>query len=57
LGELVECRLGRTKLDLESIAKSVWPETLEVLALYSSSRKWNARMREAFDLRGYREFP
>jgi hypothetical protein len=32
LGELVECRLGRTKLDLESIAKSVWPETLEVLA-------------------------
>jgi hypothetical protein len=56
LHDLVECRLGRTKLDLESLAEADWPKSLEVLALYTDSQTWNARTREALDQRGFREF-
>jgi hypothetical protein len=56
LHDLVECRLGRTKLDLESIAEQDWPKSLEVLALYTDNQAWNARTRGALDQRGFREF-
>ena len=56
LRDLVECRLGRTKLDLDSLVEADWPKSLEVLALYTNSQKWNARTREALERRGFREF-
>ena len=56
LKELIEFRASRTKLDLEAFLEREWPPSLEVLALYCGSQKWNASAREALNRRGYREF-
>ena len=56
LQDLIECRLGRVKLDLDVLVEADWPKSLEVLALHTESRTWNDRTREALDRRGFREF-
>ncbi len=55
LEELVEFRAARTKLDLQALLERQWPQSVEVLALYSGSQKWNVAAREALNRRGYRE--
>jgi hypothetical protein len=56
LGELVEFRTSQTRLDLKALLEGEWPPSLEVLALYSGSQKWNDAARETLNRRGYREF-
>jgi hypothetical protein len=56
LGELVEFRTSQTKLDLKVLLEGEWPPSLEVLALYSGSQKWNDAARKTLNRRGYREF-
>lgn len=55
LCDLVELRVSRTKLDLEALANRDWPASLSILALYSSSQKWNEATRAMLDQRGYQE--
>jgi hypothetical protein len=56
LGELVEFRTSQTRLDLDALLDGEWPPSLQVLALYSGSQKWNDAARETVNRRGYREF-
>lgn len=56
LRHLVEFRTAQTKLDLESLLEREWPPSMEVVALYAGSRKWNESARAALDKRGFREF-
>lgn len=48
-------RARETKLDLDSLLEYPWPPSLQICALYSGSRKWNAAARLRLDERGYRE--
>jgi Leucine-rich repeat (LRR) protein len=60
LGELKDIRhlrLGLTGLDLGSLADRDWPESLDVLALWSGRAKYDAETRTRLDARGYRQFP
>lgn len=56
LSGLVEFRTAWTKLDLQALLEREWPPSLEVLALYSKSNKWNDATRAILDKQGYREF-
>ena len=56
LRNLKEFRTSRTKLPLEQLMEHKWPNSLEILALYSSSLKWNDRAHEINASRGYREY-
>lgn len=56
LGELADFRVSRTKLDLDAFLEREWPKSLRILALRSSSQKWNDATRLILDRRGYREF-
>jgi hypothetical protein len=56
LGELIEFRTSQTRLDLDALLEGEWPPSLQVLALYSGSQKWNDAARETVNRRGYREF-
>ncbi len=55
LSSIESLRISGTKLDLDALAVRDWPASLDVLALYSGSRTWNARTRAALDKRGFRE--
>ena len=56
LTELEHLRVSRTKLDLETLRDRSWPPSMEVVALYSGSQKWNTEARSLLDRRGYKEF-
>lgn len=56
LAELEHFRVSRTKLDLEALLDRNWPPSMEVMALYSGSQKWNDEARAILDRRGYREY-
>lgn len=49
-------RTSRTQLDLDAMLTRKWPDSMKVLALYSSSEKWNAAARVILGQRGYAEF-
>ena len=49
-------RTSRTKLDLDSLLKANWPDSMESVAIYSGSQKWNNRARQVLDERGYSEY-
>lgn len=55
LTDLREFRVGQTSLDLDELVARTWPRSMDVVALYSGSAKWNATARAALDRRGYRE--
>lgn len=55
LKQLRAFRTSRTKLDLESLLDANWPESMESVAIYGSSQKWNKRARKVLDEKGYRE--
>jgi len=46
-------RTSRTKLDFEGLLDADWPDSMEAVALYSGSEKWNKRARQVLDERGY----
>ena len=50
-------RTSRTNLDLNNLLETSWPNSMEVVAIYSGSNKWNERARQNLDRLGYREFP
>lgn len=54
--ELAHLRISRTALDLDALLERDWPETMDVLALYSSKQSWNNAARARLDQLGYREF-
>ncbi len=56
LSDLVHVRVSRTKLDLEALANRDWPASMRLLALYSSSQKWNEATRAMLAQRGYQEY-
>ncbi len=56
LMELEQIRVSRTNLDLDTLRDRSWPPSMEVVALYSGSQKWNTEARAILDQRGYREF-
>lgn len=56
LTALREIRIGRTKLDLDELVGFGWPASMDIVALYSGSNRWNAAARAVLDQRGYREF-
>ncbi len=56
LTELRHIRVSRTKLDLKTLRDRSWPPSMEIVALHSSSQKWNAEARAILDQRGYGEF-
>jgi hypothetical protein len=56
LRQLRELRVSQTKLDLDALMRREWPPSMEVMALYSTSQKWNDSARAILDARGYREF-
>jgi hypothetical protein len=56
LNQIAELRVSRTNLDLQALLDRDWPPSLEILALYSGSRKWNDAARAVLDKRGYREW-
>jgi hypothetical protein len=49
-------RVYRTKLGLDTLVEREWPPSMDILALYGSSERWNALARARLDQRGYREF-
>lgn len=55
-GELAHFRTARTALDLDYLLNRSWSPSMQVLALYSGSEKWNRAAREELDRRGYHEF-
>lgn len=57
LNDLHHLRLGLTGLDLEALAHSDWPRSLEVLALWSGKTRGDKDLRAVLDGRGYRQFP
>ena len=46
-------RTSRTKLDLDALLHANWPESMESVALYSGSQKWNNEARRLLDEKGY----
>ncbi len=46
-------RTSRTKLDLERYLNATWPESMESVALYSGSEKWNEQARALMEEKGY----
>lgn len=55
LKQLRAFRTSRTKLDLDTLLDASWPESMESVAIYGSSEKWNKRARKFLDEKGYRE--
>jgi hypothetical protein len=55
LRRLREFRTSRTKLDVDSLLDASWPDSMEIVAIYSGSDKWNKRARNILDSKGYRE--
>ncbi len=53
---LQHLRASRTSLDLDALVERVWPPSMDILALYSGSERWNTSARAKLDQRGYREF-
>jgi hypothetical protein len=49
-------RTSRTKLDLDSLVEANWPESMETVAIYSGSQKWNERARKTLDEKGFGEY-
>jgi len=47
----------RTKLPLEGLLNLSWPESLEVLGLYSTSKSWNDDFEKLSAAKGYRNTP
>lgn len=56
LKRLRHFRTSRTKLDLDSLVEANWPASMETVAIYSGSEKWNERARRILDKRGYGEY-
>ena len=56
LTDLEHFRVSLTNLDLDTLRDRSWPPSMEVVALYSGSQKWNTEARAILDQRGYREF-
>lgn len=56
LPNLKSFRVSRTKLDLDELMAAHWQDSVDVLALYSTSQKWNDLCRAKLDSEGYREF-
>ena len=56
LQKLRSFRTSRTGLDLDSLLVASWPKTMETVALYSGSQKWNERARGILDQQGYKEY-
>lgn len=55
LKQLRAFRTSRTKLDLDNLLNANWPESMESVAIYGSSQKWNKHARQILDKKGYRE--
>lgn len=53
---LIEFRTYRTNLDLERMTLFEWPQSLEILALYSGQSRRDTDIRRKLDSLGYREF-
>lgn len=49
-------RTSRTKLDLDILVEASWPESMETVAVYSGSQKWNERARKTLDEKGFGEY-
>ena len=49
-------RTSRTKLNLDSLLDANWPESLQTVAIYAGSEKWNERARQILDEKGYTEY-
>jgi Leucine-rich repeat (LRR) protein len=49
-------RTSRTKLDLDSLVEANWPDSMETVAVYSGSEKWNVRARSILDEKGFGEY-
>jgi hypothetical protein len=56
LPKLRHLRIYRTKVDLNPLLDQAWPRSMDVLALYCGSERWNAAARAKLDQRGYREW-
>jgi len=55
LRQLRAFRTSRTRLDLDSLLDANWPESMESVAIYGGSEKWNKHARQVLDKKGYRE--
>jgi len=42
-------RTSRTKLDMDGLLEANWPESMEAVALYGRSEKWNKHARQVLD--------
>lgn len=49
-------RTSRTNLDLDSLVEANWPDSMETVAIYSGSEKWNERARKILDEKGFSEY-
>lgn len=56
LSKINHLRCYETSLDYEDLCRYDWPESLEVLALYSGRKKQDAALRQQLDAKGYKEF-
>jgi hypothetical protein len=56
LKRLRHFRTSRTKLDLDRLVEANWPDTMETVAIYSGSEKWNEQARKILDEKGFGEY-